>query len=84
MFTAPCLPLVCWVFATQESDEHLVIYVVAAFLGMVAIFVLYQKGQSEWTWRELADGFLSILIKALIFGASVASGHPIIPPDDDK
>ena len=68
MLTAHCCFLAWWLFVTQEStDGYFASWVVGAFLVLVAIFVLYQKGLSGWTWRDFADGMLALLIKTLIF-----------------
>ncbi len=85
MFNAPPSCPAALVFAAQEpANECYVIWVVGGFLALVGVFVLYQKEQSGWTWREFGEGTLALLVKALVFGAGTLAGHPSVSHDDDN
>ena len=85
MSSLPRSFLSCLLFAAREStDKYFMTYVVSAFLALVAAFVLYQKWQSGWTWREFGEGMFSLMTKALILGTTALLGHPYIPTDRDK
>jgi hypothetical protein len=71
------------VFTAQEpTNASYLIWVVGAFVALVGVFVVYQKGQSGWTWREFGDGMLVLLVKGLVLGASTIAGHPHILDND--
>ena len=85
MFSAPPSWLFSLILAEPvPADDYFMIWVVGAFLVLVGIFVVHQKGQSGWTWREFTEGMLALLFKILFLGLTMLAGHPHVPHDPDS